>query len=513
MIPKLTKYDPIFRNELIFAGDAKNITLDTTLINLFMLMRNNGSRIKLKLRHTHTIDSLKKYLESLEKQGYVEGYKGNEEAGEDWLRSSLVNMVNRGNLQKENISSLRPMHLESYRIRNVKYARDYNSSDQVFLMLSKQPNVLQGLKDYLSAGWDHSSNTIVANIQLDVDTVGILHLMRNISIEVLPADNINRIKPLLERQADLFCDDIKRLLVYKDIVPRNIFIEYLQTLTGFHLSLYFQKLIAFLPRMIKTGKKEFEDDWSIVVDVTDNLDSRISSVACADMQATLNCLFDYFKSTMQINSVMTLPQFSIKKPDDLDEILSVMANRDATFEAFFMAKFSDLVGRFTDQEDKEQLNDFVQYENSFFDKYVLCLTKVRGAYQFKHTYSFLDKISMKNTETAFIADGRSKKHPRRAVLGSRLVETLVQLLVLEIEENKFVSKPLSIDELINRLRERYGIIINGLNEVRFANTDVQTHLAFKENIEAFKNKLRQIGFYTDLSDANILQKIRPRYKI
>lgn len=513
MIPKLTKYDPIFRNELVFAGDAKNITLDTTLINLFMLMRNNGSRIKLKLRHTHTIDSLKKYLESLEKQGYIEGYKDNEEAGEDWLRSNLVNMVNRGNLQKENISSLRPMHLESYRIRNVKYARDYNSSDQVFLMFSKQPNVLQGLKDYLSAGWDNSSNTIVGNIQLDVDTVGILHLMRNISIEVLPADNINRIKPLLERQADLFCDDIKRLLVYKDVVPRNIFIEYLQTLIGFHLSLYFQKLIVFLPRMIKAGKKELEDDWSIVVDVTDNLDSRISSVACADMQATLNSQFDYFKSTMQINAVMTLPQFSIKKPDDLDEILSVLANRDATFEAFFMAKFSDLVGRFTEQEDKEQLNNFVQYENSFFDKYVLCLTKVRGAYQFKHTSSFLDKISMKNTETAFIADGRSKKHPRRAVLGSKLIETLVQLLVLKIEDNKFVSKPLSIDELIDKLRDRYGIIINGLDETRFANTDVQTHLAFKENVEAFKNKLRQIGFYTDLSDANILQKIRPRYKI
>ena len=120
---------------------------------------------------------------------------------------------------------------------------------------------------------------------------------------------------------------------------------------------------------------------------------------------------------------------------------------------------------------------------------------------------------MKNTETAFIADGRSKKHPRRAVLGSKLIETLVQLLVLEIEDNKFVSKPLSIDELIDKLRDRYGIIINGLDEARFANTDVQTHLAFKENVEAFKNKLRQIGFYTDLSDANILQKIRPRYKI
>ena len=34
----------------------------------------------------------------------------------------------------------------------------------------------------------------------------------------------------------------------------------------------------------------------------------------------------------------------------------------------------------------------------------------------------------------------------------------------------------------------------------------------KENMNALKNKLRQIGFYTDLSDASSLQKIRPRYK-
>ena len=513
MIPKLTKYDPMFRNEYVFAGDAKSITLDTTLINLFMLMRNNGSRIKLKLRNlTHTIESLKGYLSSIEKQGYIEGYKGNEDAGEDWLRSNLVNMVSRGNLQKENVTSLRPLHLESYRIRNAKFARDYNSSDQVYLMLSKQPNVLSGLKDYLSAGWDNTSKTIVNNTQLDVDTIGILHLMRNIEVEMLPSNNISQLKPVLENQADLFCEDIKRLLCYKDIIPRNVFIEYLQTLTGFHLSLYFQKLIYLLPKMIKAGKKEVEDDWTIVVDVTDDLDSKISNVACAGMQKSLNGLFDYIKATMQINAAMTLPQF-MKKPDDINEVLSVLANRDATFEAFFMMKFSDIAGRFTEQEDKEQLNEYVQYENSYFDKYVLCLTKARGAYQLKYTPQFLDKISMKNSETAFLADGRSKRHTRRAVLASRLLETLVQLLVLEPDDNKFTSKSLSIDELIDKLRSKYGIIITGLNEARFADTDVQTHLAFKENREAFKNKLRQIGFYTDLSDANILQKIRPRYKI
>ena len=72
---------------------------------------------------------------------------------------------------------------------------------------------------------------------------------------------------------------------------------------------------------------------------------------------------------------------------------------------------------------------------------------------------------------------------------------------------------MSIEELTKNLRERYGLIINGLSEERFSNADVNTILAFKENVEAFKFKLRQIGFYNDLSDAYILQKVRPRYQM
>jgi hypothetical protein len=52
-----------------------------------------------------------------------------------------------------------------------------------------------------------------------------------------------------------------------------------------------------------------------------------------------------------------------------------------------------------------------------------------------------------------------------------------------------------------------------LGEERFSDADVNTHLAFKENVEAFKHKLRQIGFYNDLSDAYLLQKVRPRYEL
>ena len=51
------------------------------------------------------------------------------------------------------------------------------------------------------------------------------------------------------------------------------------------------------------------------------------------------------------------------------------------------------------------------------------------------------------------------------------------------------------------------------SEEEYLDADVEMNAAFKVNMDAFKNKLRQIGFYTDMSDACILQKIRPRYKL
>ena len=120
---------------------------------------------------------------------------------------------------------------------------------------------------------------------------------------------------------------------------------------------------------------------------------------------------------------------------------------------------------------------------------------------------------MKNEASALIIDGRSRKHTRRGAIGSKLLEVLVQLLVLNQKDNgELESRPLSIRQLAQEIRDRYGLIIDGTGEARFKDADIKTHLAFKDNMTALKNKLRQIGFYTDLSDASSLQKIRPRYK-
>jgi hypothetical protein len=515
MAIRLDKNEAVFRNELVFAPDAKMVNLDNALTNLFMLLRHNGGRIKVKVKKEHTFETLREYLSNLEKLGSIIGFSDNNEAAEDWLRCNLVNLVSRGNVVKEKISSLRPVHLESYKIRNLAQTRDYNSADQIYLMLRKKPDILESLKNYLSKGWDDATKDISKNQQLDVDSAGILQLIKHIPVDYKSTSQVKNIRPLLEKQADLFCDDILRLLVYKDSIPRNVFIEYLRTLIGFHLSLYTQKIIHLLPQMVKSGTRDVDDDFSVIVDVTDSFESKVSRFACEDMEKTINGLYDYFKATFEINAVQRRPEFMTQNLDSVDTILQFLNNRPPDFDSFYQYKLGAILERFKDDEaeDRKILLESIQFEESNFDKYVQALLKAKGAYQYIFYQQFLDAVSMKNTDFGFIAMGRSRKHPRRAVLGSRLLETLVQLLVLEPKEGGgFKSRAFSIDELISKLRSRYSIVINGLNEPRFADGDMETHLAFKENVDAFKNKLRQIGFYTDLSDAYILQKIRPRYK-
>lgn len=517
MAIKLNKDESVFRNELLFTADAKAINIDYTMVNLFMLLRHDGIRPKQRNRAGENafieIDKLKKAFSVLEEEGSISGFTENPDAVEIWMRTNLVNMVFRGNLDKEKISSLRPIHLESYRVRNAQNTRDYFSADQVYLMLGQNPQVKEDLKQFLMEGWDKTTDSISNTKTLDVDSLGILHLIKKVRPGFIESSStLNQIKPILKEQAELYCDDVRRLLVYKREIPRNVLIDYLKTITSFHLSLYIQKLIYLLPKIVNEGRFDIKDDWSIVLDSTDDFESKISKIAIEDADRMYNSIYDYIKATFQINAVLKKENLEKNNSNHLVRALEVLKNPPADFDVYFKMRWDFILGSL-DDEDKELLNSMVKYETSYFDKYIELLVKTRGPYQYKYHVQFIDNLSQKNNERGFIAQGRSKKHPRRFVLGTRLLEALVQIQVLHREEDSFITKSLSIEELTEKVKERYGLIINGLSESRFEDADLNTHLAFKENVEAFKQKLRQIGFYNDLSDAYILQKIRPRYEL
>ena len=510
----LNREEAVFRNELVFAPDAKAVNLENTLTNLFMQIRYDGCRVKSKVRNEHTLDTLYKYMCKAEEQGDFAGAVANEDAVKAWLRCNLTNLVFRGNLSKEKVSALRPTHLETFRIRNQKHTRDYLTADQVYLMLKSNPEILARLKDYLSKGFDPMTNFITPGEQLDIDTVAALHLVKNVKMDVRSTTKLKQLKPFLKDQAALFCDDVLRLLWYQDVVPRAVMIEYFRILVGFHLALYAYRLIHLLPRMVEAGTRDVVDDWNMVVDASGRLDSPLEPVACADVERSINGLNDYFRATFALNVVQGRVQ-NTGRENDIDYLLDELKSGSLELQTYAKLRVDDIFRRFgaDEAEDAADLRRYIQYEKDDLARYVAILARVKGPYQYKFYQKFLDNVSMKNSGSAFMSGGRSTKHARRGVLGARLIELIVQLLVLKERQGVggFEARSLSVTELIAGIRSRYGLIIDGTSEPRFADSDVRTQLAFRANVEAFKDKLRQIGFYTDLSDAGTLQKIRPRY--
>jgi hypothetical protein len=514
---KINQQEAIFRNELIFAADAKAVNVENILLNLFMLLNTNGVRPKqLALSGTKKevdLDTIKNIFRVLEERGEVIGFKENPEAVENWLRCNLLNMVNRGKIDKEKISSLRPIHLESYKLRNAASARDYNTADQVYYMLNYSPTVRDELRNFLSEGWDKNTNKINLYEGIDIDSLGILMLIKDIKSGgfVQSGSGVQNVKPILEKQAELFCDDVRRLLLYKRTIPRNVLLDYLKIIIAFHLSLYIQKLIYLLPKMIKEGTKNVEDDWSIVLDVTDNFESKTAAIANNEAERMNNSILEYIKSTFKINASLRMLKLEKNNSANLNAAIATLTNQKSDLEIYYQVQWDNLSSSW-DEEDKEIVNEFAQYENSYFNRYIELLMRLRGNYQYRFTVQMIDNLSNKNNERGFMAQGRSKKHPRRFVLGTRLLEALTQINLLENQNDSLQPKAVSIEELMGIFRERYGLIINGLEDSKFSGADLTTIQAFKENVEAFKNKLRQIGFCNDLSDAFILQKIRPRYE-
>lgn len=517
-LPKTSRSQAEIRNELVHFIDPKRIDIEKTMVNLFMLLRLNGARARLKIKDKGSnleINHLIEEFQRLEKVKHtIKGATEYPDALKFWLRSNLTDVVNRGR-ETEKFSSLRPIHLLGYGIRNTKHARDYNSADQVYAMLHTDQQVKDNLKKFLLDGWDDTTRKVAASPGLDIDSLGILRLLedRTDAIDDNSPPVFDKVKPILAKEAKKFCEDIHALLQYRKEVPRHVLIEYIKTITAFHLSLYLLRLLRTLPAMAELGKTEIDYDMSIVVDMTDNPDSLSSKLSMDDAQGFFDSIFDFLRAMFLINAALRFLQLKNDDSQNLLKALVETSNPSERFKIYCQLEIERILQETTDEQDKKIVEEIIGHEEDSIRQYLEIALKARGKYHHGYHVQLLDAVTLKNTEFGMLASGRSRKHRRRFAMGSRLLEALIQLCVLKFNDNRYQTEPVSIEDFLQWLYERYGLIINGIEHSRFADAGVETHQAFRENMDAFKEKLRQIGFYNVLSDAFIMQKIRPRYNL
>ncbi len=503
-----------FRNELICFIDPKTIDIDRTMTNLFVLLRYNGGKPRLRPRRTSEkldIDRLVAELQKVEASGKVQGAIEHPDAVAWWLRSNLVDLVSRGK-ETENFATLRPIHLQSFTYRNARHTRDYFTSEQVYSFLSEDKAVRDELKQFLDEGWNGTS---ITNSQtLDVDSLGILRLIEdNTTNAQEDSQNVfGRVRPLLKDDAQRYCDDVHALLQYRHTVPRHVLIDYIKTLTAFHLSLYTMKIVRYLPQMVREGTTDIDTALSIVVDLTDEPNSGAARLATADAQAVYDSILDYIRANFGVMLSLRNLDLTTANSSHLPAALDALAHPSDVFLADTRSALREIINR-NEQEEQEAIRDITSYEIDDIQKYMAVVVKARGSFYYKYMVQLLDTLMLKSTGSLLLVGGRTRSSKRRFVLGTKLLEMLVQLRVLKAEGTTYQTEPVSMEEFLTWMHERYGLIVSGIDMPQFSDADLETHQAFRDNLSAFRDKLRQIGFYTVLSDAYIMQKIRPRYSL
>lgn len=548
----LSKRDREFRLPKISYIDFKHLEMDRVLTAFFARLAHNGYPSRLTRNFELSVDAFVEF--TLEHPEWFTKFQDNPDVVRRWVETHLLDLVNRGKAN-EALAAPRPLHGFTYRFRNPKHSRDYGAAQHLYEMLymarkGAGQKALEHLHHFFFQGHDKVTGKAETGAVIDVETQALLRLLDEVKGDA-PDTKSGResFMPLCVGAADLLAEDIQRLLFYQRFIPRSVMVEYLKVLIAFHLGVYHLRLLKLLPALVRkkgadptcaTGScpmnpKSLDSPFGdcpyrvgLLVDVAGQPGTAMATLAERSADTHYRRIPGFLRAyfaTKKLDEFATdlVRRGKLTKPTSGDfsvgEVLQLLdAPLKAEREKCFGQRVSSLVEETSGAKDAEldpEVKAVTEMCLPEFDAYIEMIVALRGPFHRKYVTQCLDSMLLKNRAGALIAQGRTKEAPRRFVLDSRLLEVLLQIAVLnQGADGGFHTGEMRVDELLVFLRERYGIFIDQLPRGDgFATTSIEDRRALRDNVRAFTGRLREVGFYRDLSDAYVTQTITPRYRI
>lgn len=547
----LSKRDREFRLPKISYLDFKHLEMDRVLTAFFARLAHNGYPSRLRRKVELSVESFVE--EFMEHPEWFTGFQAHPDVLARWVETHLLDVVNRGKASQA-VAAPRPLHGFTYRFRNPKHSRDYGAAQHLYETLYGARNgagqkAIEHLNHFFFQGHDKVTGKADTSSVLDVETQALLRLLDQVEDAPDTKSGRETFAPLCVGAADLLAEDIQRLLFYQRFIPRSVMVDYLKVLIAFHLGLYHLRLLKLLPALVrrkgadptcstsacpmnpKSPDNPFGDcpyRVGMVIDVAGQPGTPMAALAERSADTHYRRIPTFLRAyfaTKKLDEFATdlVRRGKLTKPPSGDfsvgEVLQLLdAPLKAEREKFFGQRVSSLVEETSGAKDAEldpEVKAVTEMGLSEFDAYIEMIVALRGPFHRKYLTQCIDSLLLKNRPGAFVAQGRTKDAPRRFVLDSRLLEVLLQLAVLKPGGAAgFHTGELRVDELLVFLRERYGIFIDQLPRGDgFATTSIEDRRALRDNVRSFTGRLREVGFYRDLSDAYVTQTITPRYRI
>ena len=540
--------DREFRLKKLSYLDFKRLNMDRVLTMLFPRLRFGGYGTRRPPRKNELTvgDFSREYIKDPK---MFAGFGDHPDIVERWIETDLMDLVNRGR-PNQALAAPRPLHGNTYKFRNARHARDYGAAEQLYWMLyharSGRGQVARdALTRFFFPGVDLHTDKYDPSASVDVETQALLHFDQQVTVDMRDSQEPERFPPVCVGQVDLLADDALRLLAYEPYIPRSVLVEYLKTLFAFHLGIYHLRTIKLLPALVRRRSADPTCEMKncpvvpgqmhahggcpyrvyMLADLGNDLDGRMADLARHSADVHYRRIPTYVQSHYLLRKLDEFAEYLSRKVGKLavpacgyfgvGDLLRLLepphaGERDGYFKMRLAGLLEDTSGNTRDESDPE-IRRVTEMGLSDLDMFIEILMALRGAYHRRYITEFLDSV-FKRGEAGLMH--QSKGSARRFAMGSHLLEVLLQIAVLESSGSGFSTRELRIDELLTFLRERYGIYVDRLPPGDgFGTASINDLAALRKNVEAFKGRLREIGFFRDLSDAFVTQTITPRYTI
>jgi hypothetical protein len=245
----------------------------------------------------------------------------------------------------------------------------------------------------------------------------------------------------------------------------------------------------------------------IFVDLTNGQNKVCDELAKQKVASHYGRMLRYFRAHYKLKK---LDEFATTFPGytgSIEELVSFMNHKD--LNGYFRTKLGEVTQVEDGEEQDQEIQAILELKLDPLDTFVEILYQKTFKSRSRNHKALMASLCGLNREDGFLYGGRGKR--RKYVLGNQLLELLVQLAVVGVSrDGQFITRPITITEFVAWLRQRYGILIDTTGE---QNDSPEVSRALEANYSALKDRLRQLGFFTDLSDASISQVIKPRFPI
>lgn len=508
--------------------DVRAVGLDELLTRLWLRVLHDNRPLIRRPGSIQTIAELANEMSRPNNQSF-RGFSDVPAAAEVWLRADLVKPLRR---YPQFFSVARPVHSLATRLRSTKGADDSLASQVVYGWLKyADEGLIDDLRRFVMVRADEED-------ELDLASYALLLLGAEHEDDVRAQEPDEPPTPQCLVHAANYADDLRRLMAYAPVMPRAALVDHVRRLTGLYVGLGLLRTFQIVVDVERRGGEirtcaacahgSAPSDGrcpyrlELAVDCGEDARSANARIAESAWVRHEDQLARYVRSHLALRKLAEFAaDLERDDPDHavaystLEEIAAVEAQAPRErLDAYFRERVRSLVedaGEGARDRMRELERDYREMGRSTFRVYVALLAHLSERRWVSYHRQLVDSLLAKNSPEGALRQPLGGRRLRRAALGPGLLETLTLAAVVESGGQGAVTRPRRVDVLIRRFDDRYDLLV--ARPPAHLSDDPGAYVAMAENVSRFKARLREIGLYTDLSDAFLAQTVKPRHML